>query len=139
MEPLRNAALVRGRGFEPSGLLRAPWAASEPRGEALLEIKLTRYPDAYDKWAAGWRVRLGRESSATEMRVRAMRQLNPAVIPRNHRVEKALAAAVKHGDLSYFEKLSAVLLSPYEEPEEHLEYTLPPKPEECVQQTFCGT
>jgi uncharacterized protein YdiU (UPF0061 family) len=73
------------------------------------------------------------------MRVRAMRQVNPAVIPRNHRIEKALAAAVEQGDLSHFEKLSEVLLSPYEESEEHLEYALPPKPEECVQQTFCGT
>ena len=113
-------------------------AASGPKCDGKVR-ELFAQPGAYDNWAAGWRVRLGRESKETDMRVRAMRQVNPAVIPRNHRVEKALAAAVQHGDLSHFENLSAVLLSPYEEPEEHLEYTLPPKPEECIQQTFCGT
>ena len=113
-------------------------AASGPKCNGKVR-ELFAQPGAYDNWAAGWRVRLGRESKETDMRVRAMRQVNPAVIPRNHRVEKALAAAVEHGDLSHFENLSAVLLSPYEEPEEHLEYTLPPKPEECIQQTFCGT
>ena len=68
-----------------------------------------------------------------------MRQANPAVIPRNHRVEQALEAAVEDADYGPFEKLMEVLSSPYEETMINTEYMLPPKPEEHVLQTFCGT
>ena len=68
-----------------------------------------------------------------------MRKVNPAVIPRNHRVEQALNAAVENLDYGPFEKLVEVLSSPYEELEGQNEFMLPPKPEERVMQTFCGT
>ena len=67
-----------------------------------------------------------------------MRGVNPAVIPRNHKVEEALAAA-NYGDLSFFERLLAALEAPYEDLPEFADYTVPPKPEERVLQTFCGT
>ncbi len=68
-----------------------------------------------------------------------MRKVNPAVIPRNHRVEEALNAAVENLDYGPFEKLVEVLSSPYEELEEESQFMLPPKPGEHVLQTFCGT
>ena len=68
-----------------------------------------------------------------------MRKVNPAVIPRNHRVEHALNAAVEKLDYGPFEKLVEVLSSPYEEPEGHSKFMQPPKPGEHVLQTFCGT
>ena len=68
-----------------------------------------------------------------------MPKVNPAVIPRNHRVEHALNAAVENLDYGPFEKLVEVLSSPYEEPEGHSEFMQPPKPGEHVLQTFCGT
>ena len=68
-----------------------------------------------------------------------MREANPAVIPRNHRVEQTLAAAVEEVDYEPFEKLLEMLSSPYVEPVGHTEYMLPPKSEEHVLQTFCGT
>ena len=94
---------------------------------------------AYDKWSKSWRNRLSRESASTEERTKLMRKVNPAVIPRNHRVEHALNAAVENLDYGPFEKLVEVLSSPYEEPEGHSKFMQPPKPGEHVLQTFCGT
>jgi uncharacterized protein YdiU (UPF0061 family) len=68
-----------------------------------------------------------------------MREVNPAIIPRNHRVEQALAAAVEHGDFEPFEALLQVLSRPYEDRPESMTYAAPPKPSERVFQTFCGT
>ena len=67
-----------------------------------------------------------------------MRAVNPAIIPRNHKVEEALAAA-NYGDLSFFNRLLQAVERPYEYRPEFEAYTVPPKPEERVLQTFCGT
>jgi len=67
-----------------------------------------------------------------------MRAANPAVIPRNHRVEEMIEAAVA-GDFGPFERLMAVLARPYDDGPDTADYTRPPKPEERVHQTFCGT
>ena len=68
-----------------------------------------------------------------------MHQVNPAVIPRNHRIEQTTEATVNQEDYGPFEKLWEVLSSHYEELEGLKEYKLPPKPEEHVLQTFCET
>ena len=94
---------------------------------------------AYDNWSKSWRSRLSRESASPEERVKLMRKVNPAVIPRNHRVEQALNAAVENLDFGPFERLVDVLSSPYEEMKEKDEFMLPPKPGEHILQTFCGT
>ena len=94
---------------------------------------------AYDKWSKSWRTRLSRESVSTEERTKLMRKVNPAVIPRNHLVERALNAAVANLDYGPFEKLVEVLSFPYEESEGHSKFMQPPKPGEHVLQTFCGT
>ncbi|HUO53676.1 MAG TPA: hypothetical protein VMU18_02965, partial [Rhodoblastus sp.] len=75
-------------------------------------------------------------------RLALMRASNPIVIARNHRVEQALTAA-NEGDLAPLLRLCAALKTPFEEPtpperpEDDLE--TPPKPEERVLETFCGT
>jgi uncharacterized protein YdiU (UPF0061 family) len=92
-------------------------------------------PDAYDAWAADWQARLAREPEGAQARVRAA---NPVVIPRNHRVEEVIQAGL-HGDFSPFEKLLNILSHPFEETEENAPYRTPPKPEERVTRTFCGT
>ena len=94
---------------------------------------------AYDKWATNWRVRLSREAKAPEDRLELMLQANPAVIPRNHRIEQSIEAAVDQEDYDPFERLLEVLSSTYKELEGLREYMLPPKPEEHVLHTFCGT
>jgi serine/tyrosine/threonine adenylyltransferase len=94
-------------------------------------------PEAFDVWAAAW---MGRMSdSKLEQRVAVMRAANPAVTPRNHRVEEALAAAVTDGDFSPFHALVGALVRPYEDAPEHVPYQAPPKPDEVVRATFCGT
>ena len=67
-----------------------------------------------------------------------MRANNPSVIPRNHKVEQALDAAT-NGDLQPLQDLLAVLKEPYENRADLKPYQSPPKPEERVHQTFCGT
>ncbi len=69
-----------------------------------------------------------------------MKSVNPAFIPRNHLVEEALAAAVKEGDLKPFERLVSVLARPFDDqPDTPPKYALPPRPEQVVRATFCGT
>ena len=68
-----------------------------------------------------------------------MRAVNPAFIPRNHLVEAALSAAVEREDFGPFEELLDVLSRPFEDRPGLERYAMPPKPEERVLQTFCGT
>ena len=68
-----------------------------------------------------------------------MRRVNPAFIPRNHRVEQALDAAVEREDFSLFDELLTVLSRPYEDQPAFAGYANPPRAEERVLQTFCGT
>ncbi len=90
------------------------------------------------EWLVSWRDRLALESQSDVERAAAMRTVNPAIIPRNHRVEEAIAAA-NYGDMSFFENLLQALENPYEERPEFADYMTPPKPEERVMRTFCGT
>jgi uncharacterized protein YdiU (UPF0061 family) len=95
-------------------------------------------PAAFDAWAERWRARLDAEAADPERRLRVMRRANPAVIPRNHRVEAALAAA-EAGDLAPFERLLAALARPFEDRPDAAELTAPPRPDEEIEATFCGT
>ncbi|MBB3915000.1 protein adenylyltransferase SelO [Rhizobium fabae] len=98
-----------------------------------------REPDACRDWLVRWRERLSRDPQAASERAVAMRRVNPAFIPRNHRVEQAIDAAVEDGDFSLFEALLTVLSNPYEDQPAFAAYMEPPKPNERVLQTFCGT
>jgi serine/tyrosine/threonine adenylyltransferase len=96
-------------------------------------------PGAYDTWAARWRARLTDDGLELNARAQAMRNVNPAFIPRNHRVEQALEAAIEHEDFSPFADLLTVLSRPYEDQESFADYANPPRTSERVFQTFCGT
>jgi uncharacterized protein YdiU (UPF0061 family) len=93
---------------------------------------------AVDDWLGRWRARLAAEEMEPAARAAAMRRANPAVVPRNHRVEAALDAAVSR-DLGPFEELLQVLASPWADGPANLPYRRPPQPHEVVEQTFCGT
>jgi uncharacterized protein YdiU (UPF0061 family) len=67
-----------------------------------------------------------------------MRRVNPAYIPRNHRVEAALNAAYA-GDLQPFHRLLGILQRPFDDQPAAVEYQRPPDPSERVRNTFCGT
>jgi uncharacterized protein YdiU (UPF0061 family) len=96
-------------------------------------------PSAYDIWAARWRSRLAVDRLEPSVRAKAMRTVNPAFIPRNHRVEQALNAAIGYGDFSPLTELLAVLSRPYEDQAPLAEYADPPQASERVFRTFCGT
>jgi uncharacterized protein YdiU (UPF0061 family) len=91
-------------------------------------------PSAFDAWETKWRLRIASEPGAFDL----MRQTNPALIPRNHRIEQMIQAAVA-GDMDPFERLMAALAAPYKDNKEYQDLTRPPQPDEVVQQTFCGT
>jgi uncharacterized protein YdiU (UPF0061 family) len=94
---------------------------------------------AYDEWATMWRSRLARESLPANVRAELMRRANPAFIPRNHRLEQAIRAAVEHEDFTLFADLLQVLSRPYEDQEGFEAYATAPRASERVLQTFCGT
>ncbi len=91
-------------------------------------------PSAYDAWAAGWHARLHGEADPAQ----TMRLANPAFLPRNHLVEAAIQAGLRH-DFQPFEELVNVIQRPYEDRPGLERYSTPALPEECVHQTFCGT
>jgi uncharacterized protein YdiU (UPF0061 family) len=96
-------------------------------------------PTAFDAWAVGWRKRLSSEPGTLAERRTMMLSLNPAFIPRNHRIEEVIVAAVSEDDLEPFRQLIEVLDSPYDEQPGKERYAAPPSPEEIVHETFCGT
>jgi uncharacterized protein YdiU (UPF0061 family) len=96
-------------------------------------------PAAYDEWAARWRQRISEEPQQPAARQAAMRAVNPVFIPRNHRVEAVIDAAVNRDDFLPFEELLAVLSKPFQDQPAFAAYAEPPKPEQRVLQTFCGT
>jgi serine/tyrosine/threonine adenylyltransferase len=96
-------------------------------------------PSAYDAWAARWRLRLEQEPGDAESRAAGMRAVNPAYIPRNHRVEAVIRAAVDEGDFAPFHEMAEVLASPFDERPAFARYAEPPPEGEEVIRTFCGT
>ena len=96
-------------------------------------------PSACDQWMARWRERLACEDTDATARCTAMRAENPAYIPRNHRVEAAIRAAVDQDDFGPFEELLTVLSTPFADQLAFASYAQPAQPHERVYQTFCGT
>jgi uncharacterized protein YdiU (UPF0061 family) len=91
------------------------------------------------QWFKRWQARLKRQPDAWEASRQLMITHNPAIIPRNYRVEEALAAAVEQADYSVMEKLLDVLSEPFQNPPQTAGYHLPPPPSEQPYRTFCGT
>ena len=96
-------------------------------------------PTAYDNWVTRWRSRLAAKRLNPDARAQAMRTVNPAFVPRNHRVEQALDAAIEYGDFSPFSELLRVLSQPYKDQAVFADYAHPPHANERVLRTFCGT
>lgn len=92
-------------------------------------------PDAFAPWAEVWQARLAQDDQTPDQRRSLMERANPAIIPRNHRVEEAIQAALT-GDFSPFHRLADALRTPFDD---HGDLAEPPAPEQEVRQTFCGT
>ena len=94
---------------------------------------------AFDNWMTLWKERITQESISDENIASSMNAVNPIYIPRNHKVEKAIDAAVLDNNIDPFLKLHDILKSPYEEIKEFHEYEKPAKNSLAGYKTFCGT
>jgi uncharacterized protein YdiU (UPF0061 family) len=94
--------------------------------------------DEFRNWNKRWEIRLEQQAKSKDEISKIMKANNPAVIPRNHRVEEALSAA-ENGDLSVMNRLIDVLKNPYEYSAIQEEYSKLPECTSCGYQTFCGT
>jgi uncharacterized protein YdiU (UPF0061 family) len=96
-------------------------------------------PEALKHWLPTWRARLLSDPQTTEERRALMRSVNPAYIPRNHLVEQMITAAVENQNYAPFEKMLAVLMTPYAEQAGAEKYAALPPESETGYRTFCGT
>ncbi len=104
--------------------------AAEGREAALLALLPDTGP--MQAWLPRWRKRLAPDAAVR------LRATNPAVIPRNHKVEEALNAATA-GDLAPFEALLAALRDPFSDERGREAFALPAPSGFGPYVTFCGT
>ena len=95
-------------------------------------------PEAFDAWEMKWLERLKQEDADLDARKDAMKQVNPALIARTHRIEQAIQAGL-NGDFGPFERLHSALARPFDDPGDTADLARPPSEDEIVPQTFCGT
>lgn len=93
----------------------------------------------FKQWNELWQARLSRQQESQSSSQELMRTSNPAIIPRNHRVEEALEAAVERKDYDVMERLLQALSNPYAYSPEQEEYSALPEESACPYRTFCGT
>ena len=96
-----------------------------------------------DTWMQSWQSRIDKDQAtnnneAIDSSLEHMRHANPIYIPRNHRVEEAITAAV-NGDFAPFDTLHGVLQNPFMEQSEYRHYEETPSADNAVTATFCGT
>ena len=96
-------------------------------------------PNQISNWLKEWKELIKDENLAKKAIALSMEGSNPAFIPRNHLVERAIEAAVESNDFSEMKTILTILSKPYEEQSRYGEYMKPPKSHEVVHQTFCGT
>ena len=108
-------------------------------GEIRSIKKLFKNDAAFDNWMTLWKERISQESISDKKIASSMNSVNPMYIPRNHKLEEALDAAVLENNMDLFLKLHDILKSPYEEVEEFHEYEKPAKNSSVKYKTFCGT
>jgi uncharacterized protein YdiU (UPF0061 family) len=101
--------------------------------------ELFELPESFAPWLERWRERADTDDVAPAQRQQFMYVANPVFIPRNHLVQEAILAAERDQNLAPFHALADLLANPYEFQATMARYALPPRPEEVVHQTFCGT
>lgn len=94
--------------------------------------------ERFAAWLAEWRRRIGDEGDL-QSAITVMLEANPAFIPRNHRIEEAIRAAEDSDDFTPFHRLADVLSKPLEDQPAHADLQVPPRPDQRVTKTFCGT
>ena len=141
LKPKAEALLeiLRGNEVDYTRFFRRLAVATDPAPNAELASLFSGDEGAFAAWEAAWRTRLALEPSTADERAASIRWANPAFIPRNHRVEAVIEAAVRRGDFEPFETLLHVVTRPYEDRPEYAYLAEPPGPEQHEYKTFCGT
>ena len=132
-------AHLASQGVDYTVFFRRLLRSTDIAGEPAVTSLFGRDEAPIRGWLAAYRQRLALEPDGAGLRRGVMERANPALIPRNHRIEELIQAAVTRGDFEPFEALVRALGTPYEERPEHAHFADPPRPEERVRQTFCGT
>ncbi|MDE2739300.1 MAG: YdiU family protein [Paracoccaceae bacterium] len=95
-------------------------------------------PNLILEWIPIWLERLNREKASESERLLSMQKINPAYIPRNHQIEKAIVEGVE-GNFDRFNTMVEMLKSPYTQQQGYEEFEKTPETNEVVTKTFCGT
>ncbi len=90
-----------------------------------LSSEQTSVNSALQSWHDQWTARLARQPQSRAETSRLMQASNPAFIPRNHKVEEALTAAVEQQDLNPMKRLLTILATPYDHSVDIPEYSNP--------------
>ncbi|WP_244556494.1 protein adenylyltransferase SelO [Enterovibrio nigricans] len=135
-EDLINSALptIEREGIDFTLFFDALTRHAQGESDAEL-LSLFSSADVGQAWLSQW----AQERDSSDEALAAMRQANPALIARNHQVEKTIEDAMERNDFTLFHRLAEALKTPYHVSEENRDLQAAPKPQERVLRTFCGT
>jgi len=130
-------AAMEGNHIDWTLAFRCLAEAASGQGERIRSL-FSNAP-TFNLWHDQWQSRLLQECVAPSERASAMRRVNPAFIPRNHRVEQSLSAAVERSNYEPFDKLLKILTRPFDDQPEFVDYAEPAPEGSAHYRTFCGT
>ena len=107
-------------------------------GKDSLFLNQFKEEEKIKEWLSNWKVTVKELNLDSEAMVKKMDSINPIYIPRNHNVDKAIKAAYED-NLEPMNELLVVLKNPFKENKKYSHLAIPPKEEEKILQTFCGT
>ena len=107
-------------------------------GKDSLFLNQFKEEEKIKEWLSNWKVTVKELNLDSEKMVKKMDSINPIYIPRNHNVDKAIKAAYEE-NLDPMNELLEVLKNPFKENKKYSHLAIPPKEEEKILQTFCGT
>ena len=136
-DPALVKALLDAMAAARADFTRTFRALTETPPDAPLPDGIAADTAPLQDWRMTWLARLADEGAALADRQRGMTRANPAIIPRNHRIEQTIQAGLA-GDFAPFHALTEALESPFDAPPDS-PYRDAPAPTEQVLQTFCGT
>ena len=102
-------------------------------------VALFEFSSAFSNWLERWQGRCQDDELDQASRAAMMHKANPVFIPRNHLVAEVIEKAVSNEDLTAFHRLVDVLTGPQEYGSDLARFAMPPRPEQVVSRTFCGT
>ncbi|PKR90816.1 YdiU family protein [Pleomorphomonas diazotrophica] len=111
----------------------------DPKADTEAFLSLFGGNAGLEPWLTAWRARLAAGGRSPTEVATSMRAINPAIIPRNHQVEKALDAVIDGSDGSTYIRLLQAVTHPFDDRPDDADLAVPPRTEERVAATFCGT